>query len=828
MSSRIRTGVYLFAAGLLAASVAREGAPQPAWAQPDSQGSAATQSATAVTIRKESNLVLVDTVVTDKHDHYAEALKAADFHIYDNGKEQQIVSFSHGSGVAAPNSPQGRRYIVLFFDDSTMSLEDQPHARQAAAEFITKNASPDREMAVVEFSGTFRVAQNFTDNADLLTRAVKRVKPGVVDPNAPADNPSTVAAIAASQPGTSSGGFSLASVGADFGARDLLYAIRSVCKLLAPIPGRKTMILFSSGFPLTDELTYELTASIDAANKANVAIYPLDVRGLFAPEIPNPNSNPTNNPFGTPHLGSENLQSPSTPEFPHYPALLAMLWPQRPAGGGGMPGGGPGGGGIGGGSGPAGGGAGGGGIGGGRGGVAGGGIGGGRGGVAGGGNGAGNGGRGGVGTTTTGNGGRGGVGTTTGNGGRGGVGGGGGSRMPVLTNSTYGNPNFMPNANIPQFPQSATANQDVLYALATGTGGFPIFNTNDLASGLERIAHELDEYYVLGYAPSDLAHDGSYHTIKVKVDEHGLDVRARNGYYDTKGIDTLAGKPEAQTLEAELASTQAGAGKMTAEASYFYTGADQALVNVALAVPADAFSFSKEKKEYQCDVSILGIAYRADGAVAARFSDSRSLKFDKNDYKEFQKGNFNYRTGFEIAPGDYNLKIALSTGENSFAKQAIPLKVRDYDGHHFSVSGVVLSDQIQPVSQAAASMDEALLEDQKTFVAQGYQIQPSTDNTFKVGKQLALYVEVYEPQMLAATAPLVELRYEVINRKTNESVASVSAQLKQFATAGNPVIPVGIPIKIDNAKPGEYELELVAMDSLGNRSPVERTDFELN
>ena len=290
----------------------------------------------------------------------------------------------------------------------------------------------------------------------------------------------------------------------------------------------------------------------------------------------------------------------------------------------------------------------------------------------------------------------------------------------------------------------------------------------------------------------------------------------------------LAGKPEAQTLEAELASTQAGAAKMSAEASYFYTGADQALVNVALDLPAEAFTFEKEKKEYHCDVNILGIAYRPDGGVAARFSDTRALKFDKNDYKQFQKGNFNYRSGFEIAPGQYNLKIAVSTGANSFAKQQIPLTVRAYNGHEFSVSGVVLSDQIQPVSQAAASMDEALLQDQKTFVAQGFQIEPSSDNSFKAGKQLALYVEVYEPQMLAATAPIVELRYEVIDRKTNESVASLTAPLKQFAKAGNPVIPVGIPLKTDQMKPGENELELVAHDSLGNRSPEERTSFVLN
>ncbi|HUI44218.1 MAG TPA: VWA domain-containing protein [Terriglobia bacterium] len=815
MSSRIKVLIGVTVLGLMAAALAQESATRRVFARPGAQDGASSQAATSLTIRKESNLVLVDTVVTDKKDHYVENLESKDFHVFDNGDEQKIVSFSHGAGPAGPNAPQGRRYIVLFFDDSTMSFQDQPHARQAAAEFITKNASPDREMAVIEFTGTFRVVQNFTDNADLLARAVKQTKPGMVDPNAAPDNPGTVASIASAQPGLPpSGSYSLNSVAADFGARDLLFAIRSVCKILAPIPGRKTLVLFSSGFPLSDQLTYELTASIDAANKANVAIYPLDVRGVFVgqPDI----SNPNNSPFGTPHLGSAELPLPAAPDYPHFNGLLAMLWPQRP-GGGGSPGGGGapgGGGGLGGGRGAAGGGAGGGGIGGAGGG--------GRGGTGTGGTGGG--GKGGTGAGGTG-GGRGGNGTGTTGGGRGGVAGGG---VPTLTNSTFGNPNFMPNANIPQFPPSASVNQDVLFALATGTGGFPIFNTNDLGSGLERIAHELDEYYVLGYAPTDLSHDGSYHAIKVKVEDKGVEVRARTGYYDTKGIDVLAGKPESQTLEAALASAQGGPAKMSAEASYFYTGADQAVVNVALAVPANAFNFDKVKKEYQCDVTILGIAYRPDGGVAARFSDSRSLKFDKNDYKEFAKGTFNYRTGFEISPGSYNLKIAVSTGGSGFAKQQIPLTVRAYNGHQFSVSGVVLSDQIQSVSQAAVSMDEALLEDQKTFVAQGVQLQPSPDNTFTAGKQLALYVEVYEPQMLAATAPLVELRYEVIDRKTNESVASLRAPLKEFAKAGNPVIPVGIPLKTDNMKAGAYELELIAIDSLGNRSPVERADFVLN
>ena len=820
--------MFLLLGGFVALGTGEPALPQQA-SSPAPSGSAgqaapappatpAGSAASVSTIRRESNLVLVDTVVTDKKDHYIQDLEAKDFHVFDNGEEQKIVSFSHSSGVSAPNAPGGRRYIVLFFDDSTMSPSDQAYARKAAAQFIEKTASSDRLIAVIDFTGSFHLVQNFTDNADLLARAVKGVKIGTVNPNAPPDNTSALTAAATTSQAIPLGGASLNSVEGAFGARDLLYALSAVCKLLEPVPGRKTLILFSEGFPLDDELTSELTATIDKANKANVAIYPLDARGLFSGA---PAATSSLVPLAAP--GAARGSGGSDP-YPHYEGLLALLMPQHGGAGGGGGGAAGGGGGARGGGGL--GGAGGGGAtSGGRGtGTAtpGGGAGGGKGGASGSAGSSGGKGAGTTGAGTAGGGTRGG-GTVTG----GTRGGGGGSPALNNVNSFYGNPNFTPNANIPQFPTSATSNQDVLYALAAGTGGFPIFNTNDLAGGLDKIARELNEYYVLGYVPSGLSHDGSYHSVKVKVDAKGLEVRARNGYYDTKGVDALAGKPEAKTLEAQLAGSQPGSAHMSAEASYFYAGADDALVNVALSVPGDELNFEKDKKEFKSEVSILGAAYRPDGSVAARFSDSRSLSFDKKEMKDFNQQGFNYHTGFEIAPGQYTLKLIVSTGANSFAKQEIPLTVRPYNGNQFSISGVVLSDQFQRVQDSAVSLNEALLEDQKVFVAQNYQFQASADNRFKAGETLALYVEVYEPAMVAGK-PDVQIQYEVINRKTNEQVVGNSAPVNNFGKPGNPVIAVGLPLKIENAQPGDYEVEVLATDSAGNRSPIQHASFTLN
>ena len=66
--------------------------------------------------------------------------------------------------------------------------------------------------------------------------------------------------------------------------------------------------------------------------------------------------------------------------------------------------------------------------------------------------------------------------------------------------------------------------------LAEATGGRILRNTNDLASGLERIADESSVYYRLGYQP-EKAPDGQWRKLKVEVRRRKVEARARRGYY---------------------------------------------------------------------------------------------------------------------------------------------------------------------------------------------------------------------------------------------------------------------------------------------------------
>jgi VWFA-related protein len=296
-------------------------------------------------IRKETRLVLVDAVVTDKKGNYVHDLTKDDFKVFEDNKEQAVSSFS--SGADATTQPNGQRhYLILFFDNSTMAAPDQIQARGAAKKFIEANSGPDRLMAVVDFGGSLRIVQNFTARADVLQAAVSGIKNSSVDPNAP--SPDTSVAIASTNSSLGSTNFSsvgmssLSSAEADFGARSMLLAVRSLAKNLRSVPGRKMVILFSGGFPLTTENQSELTATIDACNKANVAIYALDARGLVT-TVPGGSAMRRPAPGKTHSVSnrtpSRALQQRARLVLAAYPAM-AMPEPQRPGGGGGGTGGG--------------------------------------------------------------------------------------------------------------------------------------------------------------------------------------------------------------------------------------------------------------------------------------------------------------------------------------------------------------------------------------------------------------------------------------------------------------------------------------------------------
>jgi len=551
----------------------------------------------------------------------------------------------------------------------------------------------------------------------------------------------------------------------------VLIALRTIAKNLLPIQGRKTLVFLTEGFPFDPERESELTATIDACNKANVAVYPIDVRGLTVPDLSGPHSRLQRGDSYDDY--AEDAKPPRL-----IPTSLIVADPAQHGGSGG-----------------------------------------------GGGHGGGSGGGGGHG------GGPGGGGHGTGGSGSGGSHGTSGGSVPRSSPSSayYANPYNQPRQIVPQFPQSATTNQQVLYELAEGTGGFVIVNTNDLVGGLQKIANEQSEYYLLGYKPPDTP-EGSCHTLKVKVERGGTIVRARSGYCKVHPVDALAGSPVEKTLETQATGSSAGNVSASMEAPFFYTAPNVARIDLAIDIAPSAFKFEKVKGKQRSEVNVLGIAYKPDGSVAARFSDTANLDFDgKKEVEEFQKKPFHYENQFEIASGQYTLKVAFSSpGNENFGKLEIPLAIDSYDGKKLSVSGLALSDDMQRVSDLSSDLDAQLLEDRKPLVVKGIAIAPSGSNRFRKTDNAAVYVEIYDPLLMASTPPKIGLEFKVVDRKSGQQKMDFGVtDTASSIQPGNPVVPLGLKLPVAQLGPGSYDLEVRAVDSANNTTGFRKTSFEV-
>src|SRR5262249_2218054 len=147
-----------------------------------------------------------------------------------------ISSFSYEADPASPNNNQ-KHYLVLFFDNASVKPGDQMQARSAAEKFVDNNTGPNKFIAVPNFSGTLKIAQNFTNDADRLRQVISKVG---------------LSNVSTDDGGGSTSGATLSSA-ATFGIQSVLMGIRSLAKGLADVPGRKVLVMLTAGFPMKDE-----------------------------------------------------------------------------------------------------------------------------------------------------------------------------------------------------------------------------------------------------------------------------------------------------------------------------------------------------------------------------------------------------------------------------------------------------------------------------------------------------------------------------------------------------------------------------------------------
>ena len=252
--------------------------------------------------RAGSRLVQVDVVVRDKSGPLA-GLKKEDFTLLDDGKPRPISLFAvteagkrTGEAMPLPAGAVSNKWnragetpasaTIVLIDRLNTPVNDQHYANTKIVQFLQSHGANDR-FGIYVLGSSLRVIQELTDDPERIARAVKGLKPqdarrfsaDNIDVGSTGDA-RTDAMLADTL--TRMQDFALADrVGA---TRD---ALKSIARHLAKVPGRKNLIWVSGSFPLIIIRPHEVinnSRDVDEAarmlNDANVAVYPVDARGL--------------------------------------------------------------------------------------------------------------------------------------------------------------------------------------------------------------------------------------------------------------------------------------------------------------------------------------------------------------------------------------------------------------------------------------------------------------------------------------------------------------------------------------------------------------------
>ena len=279
-----------------------------------------TDSSPTPTFTSSTELVLIPTVVHDKSDAHISGLRKEEFVLKQDGKPEPVAVFEEvrtsservrrATGIQGtfnnfePGGSQYHRLTIIVLDFVNTPFADQANARKALLKFLSEVADSEEPMCLLALtSGGLTLLHDFTDDPKILAQGLSKVgsnsAPLIHEPTVDPHHP-TGGALAALLTklirGQLQGEAQLESMENKAAASITVQALQQIAKAFRGLPGRKSLIWASSGFPFSlsptsasmcepacpvhgrDEMQTEYNNLWRMMNDALIAIYSVDLR----------------------------------------------------------------------------------------------------------------------------------------------------------------------------------------------------------------------------------------------------------------------------------------------------------------------------------------------------------------------------------------------------------------------------------------------------------------------------------------------------------------------------------------------------------------------
>ena len=241
-------------------------------------------------------------------------------------------------------------------------------------------------------------------------------------------------------------------------------------------------------------------------------------------------------------------------------------------------------------------------------------------------------------------------------------------------------------------------------SIASDSGGFSVKNANDLSKGIERIAAESRNYYLVGYVSQNGARDGKFRKISVKVARKDVQVHARKGYYAPQdGAKAPKRKPGPDpVLQAAVDSPFELDQIPLRMSSYVFdeTMMGKAATLILTDIDLRAIPFEEKEGRLVNSIQFLLVASHRETGEFFQYDQRVDMKLQPKTKEKMNETWYPVVKDFELPPGAYQAKIVVrELNSNHVGTVVHEFEVPDLT--KFRTSTPVVTDTLQPAPEGS-------------------------------------------------------------------------------------------------------------------------------
>ncbi|HXM44550.1 MAG TPA: VWA domain-containing protein [Bryobacteraceae bacterium] len=340
--------------------------------------------------------------------------------------------------------------------------------------------------------------------------------------------------------------------------------------------------------------------------------------------------------------------------------------------------------------------------------------------------------------------------------------------------------------------------QSGLRALAEGTGGFLVANTNDLQKPFQQIGEDAGTHYEADYHPSSANYDGHFRKIEIKLaraDLPNAKVDSRNGYFaipdfdgsaplqpfEMAGLVTLNARPLPHAFDLRTAAFQFRPGGSTSQAAVVFELPGSSLT--ATPLPA--------RRSHRLHASLLAVVKDANGQIVDKFGQDFPYEVPDGQLAGIQAAPIDYTHAFNLPPGHYTVESVLFDREANRAS-AGTAELDSLPRKGIGLSSVMVVGRADPLTADADANDP--------FLFHGRDVVPMLDASLPASAKPLVYFVVY-PDKSNQETPRIRVEFFVGGEELEQKETELPAP-DSFGAV--PMLVSAV------ARPGKCEIRITA------------------